>query len=261
MIRKFAVALIATTMLVAPALAADAVKSSPMAPVTAATTTAAAPAATAAPAVTPASKDATKTVIKTATKTEHRKTIKVAHRNGHHLMVAKSHQPASHAKTVKVSKPVKTVMARPAASPVTLFPWTAPKTEPVKTVHAKTEHHKTVKVAHRQVHHLMVAQNHKPSHVKSAKVTKPAIKTATSAVSTATPAASKPAVKVIKADRDIKKLKVANRHGHHLTVAKNHKPASLVKTAKVSKPGKHADLVKTQGQVAHDVKGNKVIAN
>jgi hypothetical protein len=241
MIRKFAVALIATTMLVAPALAADAVKSSPTAPVTAATTTAA-PAATAAPAVTPGSKD--------ATKTEHRKTIKVAHRNGHHLMVAKSHQPASHVKTAKVTKPVKTVMARPAASPVTLFPWTAPKTEQVKTVHAKT------KVAHRQVHHLMVAQNHKPSHVKTAKVTKPAIETVTT-----TTAASKPAVKVIKADRDMKKLKVANRHGHHLTVAKNHKPVSLMKTAKVSKPVKHADVVKTQAQVAHEVKSNKVIAN
>jgi len=250
MIRKFAVALIATTMLVAPALAADAVKSSPTAPVTAATTTTAAPAATAAPAVTPGSKDATKTLTKTATKTEHRKTIKVAHRNGHHLMVAKSHQPASHVKTAKVTKPVKTVMARPAASPVTLFPWTAPKTEQVKTVHAKT------KVAHRQVHHLMVAQNHKPSHVKTAKVTKPAIETVTT-----TTAASKPAVKVIKADRDIKKLKVANRHGHHLTVAKSHKPASLVKTAKVSKPVKHANVVKTQGQVAHEVKSNKVIAN
>src|SRR5580700_7805714 len=95
MIRKFAVALIATTMLVAPALAADAVKSSPTAPVTAATTTAA-------PAATAGSKD--------ATKTEHRKTIKVAHRNGHHLMVAKSRQPASHVKTAKVTKPVKTVM-------------------------------------------------------------------------------------------------------------------------------------------------------
>jgi hypothetical protein len=250
MIRKFAVALIATTMLVAPALAADAVKSNPTAPVTATTP---APAATA-PA-TPGSKD--------ATKTEHRKTIKVAHRNGHHLMVAKIHQPASHVKTVKVTKPVETVMARPAASPVTLFPWSAPKTEQVKTVHAKTEHHKSVKVAHRQVHHLMVAQNHKPaSHVKTAKATKPAVKTvtATPAISTATPAA-KPAVKVIKAGRDIKKLKVANRHGHHLTVAKNHKPASLVKTAKVSQPVKHANVVKTQGQVAHEVKSNKVIAN
>jgi hypothetical protein len=129
-------------------------------------------------------------------------------------------------------------------------------------VHAKTEHHKTVKVAHRQVHHLMVAHSHKPtSHVKTAKVTKPAIKTVTAAASTATPAASKPAVKVVKADRDIKKVKVANHHGHHLTVAKNHKPASPVKTAKVSKPVKHADVVKTQGQVAHEVKSNKVIAN
>jgi hypothetical protein len=256
MIRKFAIALIATTMLVAPALAADAVKSTPAAPVAAATTTTA-------PAVTPASKDATKnvakTITKTATKTEHRKTIKVAHRHVHHLMVAKSHTSASHVKTAKVTKPVKTVMARPAASPVTLFPWTAPKTE-----HVKTEHHKTIKVAHRHVHHLMVAKNHTPaSHMKTAKVTKPAVKTvnATPAVSTATPAAAKPAVKVIKADRVIKKIKVANRHGHHLTVAKSHKPASQVKTVNVSKPVKHANVGKTQGQVAHEVKSNKVIAN
>src|ERR1700724_1591437 len=59
MMRKFAVALIATTMLVAPALAADAVKSTPTAP--------AAAAATAAPAVTPAPKTETKTAIKTET--------------------------------------------------------------------------------------------------------------------------------------------------------------------------------------------------
>jgi hypothetical protein len=180
MIRKFAVALIATTMLVAPALAADAVKSTPAAPVAAATTTAA-------PAVTPASKDA-----------------------------------------------------------------------------SKTEHRKTIKIAHRHVHHLMVAENRTPaSHVKSAKVTQPAIKTvtATPAVSTATPAASKPAVKVIKADHVIKKIKVANRHGHHLTVAKNHKPARPVKTVNVSNPVTHANVVKTQGQVAHEVKSSKVIAN
>ena len=252
MIRKFSVALIATTMLMAPALAADAVKSTPAAPVAAATTTAA-------PAVTPASKD--------ASRTEHRKTIKIAHRHVHHLMVAENNTPASHVKTAKVSKPVKTVMARPAASPVTLFPWTAPKTERDKTAHAKTEHHKTIKVAHRHVQHLMVAKTHAPaSHVTTAKVTKPAINTvtATPAVSTATPAASKPAVNVIKADHVVKKIKVANRHGHHLTVAKNHKPARPVKTVKtvnVSNPVTHANVVKTQGQVAHEVKSSKVIAN
>jgi hypothetical protein len=180
MIRKFALALIATTMLMAPALAADAVKSTPAAPVAAATTTAA-------PAVTPASKD--------ASKTEHRKTIKIAHRHAHHLMVAKTHGPAS--------------------------------------------------------------------HLKIAKVTKPAIKTATEtpAVSTATPAASKPAVNVIKADHVVKKIKVANHHGHHLTVAKNHKPARPVKAVNASNPVTHANVVKTQGQVAHEAKSGKVIAN
>jgi hypothetical protein len=54
---------------------------------------------------------------------------------------------------------------------------------------------------------------------------------------------------------------VANRHGHHPIVAKNHKPASPVKTVNVSKPVKHADVLKMQGQVAHEVKSNKVIAN
>jgi hypothetical protein len=183
MIRKFAVALIATTMLVAPALAADAVKSTTAAPVAAATTTTTTTAA--APAVASASKD--------TSKTEHRKAIKIAHRHVHHLMVAKTHAPAS--------------------------------------------------------------------HVKTANVTKPAIKTATAtpAVLTATPAASKPAVNVIKADHVIKKIKVANHHGHHLTVAKNRKPARPVKT--VSNPVTHANVVKTQGQVAHEVKSSKVIAN
>jgi hypothetical protein len=76
MMRKFAVALIATTMLVAPALAADAVKSTP-APVAA---------TTAAPAVTPAPKTEIKTATKHATKhlaktDRHLKTIKVAHRH------------------------------------------------------------------------------------------------------------------------------------------------------------------------------------
>jgi len=60
MMRKFAVALIATTMLVAPAFAADAVKSTPAAPVAAATT--------ATPTVTPApeAKTTAKTAVKTA---------------------------------------------------------------------------------------------------------------------------------------------------------------------------------------------------
>jgi hypothetical protein len=34
-----------------------------------------------------------------------------------------------------------------------------------------------------------------------------------------------------------------------------------VKTAKVSKPVKHAPAANGQGQVAHDTKGSKVIAN
>src|ERR1700724_2480204 len=85
MMRKFAVALIATTMLVAPALAADAVKSTQAAPVAAATT--AAPTATSAPT----------TATKSAAKTEkHLKTIKVAHRHHvRHMTFAKNGRHSS----------------------------------------------------------------------------------------------------------------------------------------------------------------------
>ena len=107
MMRKFAVALIATTMLVAPALAADAVKSTP-APVTAATT--AAPAA--------ASKTEIKTVTKHVTKhlaktDKHLKTVKVAHRHSvHHMTFAKNGKHPSHVVSAKVTKPVKAVKRR-----------------------------------------------------------------------------------------------------------------------------------------------------
>jgi hypothetical protein len=231
MMRKFAVALIATTMLVAPALAADAVKSTP--------------AATSAPIATPAAPTVAKT-DKDITKT------KVAHRHsGRHLAMVKHGKHdvkiarhSSHIKTAKVSKPVKTVTATPAASTWTLFPATVTKTDkPLK------------KVAHRHsAHHTMIAKNGKHvSHVKTAKVSKP-VKAVTTTPFLTTPAvsttASKPAVKTIKAS-NLKKVKVAHRHtGHHVAMAKKSKPVSHVKTANVSKP-----------VVAHDVKASKVIAN
>src|SRR5882672_2818215 len=122
MMRKFAVALIATTMLVAPALAADAVKSTPAVPVAAATT--------AAPTVTPAPE--TKAVTKTVTKTE---TVKVAHRHHvGHLAFAKNGKHSSHVKTAKISKPVKSATATPAAPTMMWFPWTMTKTDkPLET--------------------------------------------------------------------------------------------------------------------------------
>ena len=81
MMRKFAVALIATTMLVAPALAADAVKSTPAAPVAAATT--------AAPTATPAPSTVTKT-------DKSLKTFKVSHRHHvRHMTVAKNGKHSS----------------------------------------------------------------------------------------------------------------------------------------------------------------------
>jgi hypothetical protein len=173
MMRKFAVALIATTMLVAPALAADAVKSTP-----------AAAATTAAPTDTSAAKSDTKTVTKPD---KHLKTVKAAHRHHmRHVTVAKNDKHSSHVKAVKAPEPV----------------------NPAATV--------------------------------GSTVTK-------------TDAASKPAVKTIKADKHLKK--------RHPTVAKNGKHSSHVKTAKVSKPGKQITVGKAPGEAAHAVKSNKDIAN
>ena len=236
MMRKFAVALIATTMLVAPALAADAVKSTPASPVAASTTTA--PITTSAPST---------------------KTLKAAHRyQVRHVAFAKTGKHPSHVKTAKVSKPVKSTAtaATPVASTWTLFP--APATD--KSV-------KTIKVSHRHVmHDRTVAKNFKPkSHVKTAKVAKP-VKAATAipASVTTTPAAStdaKPAVKTIKASKGIKKIEAAHRNGHHVTAAKNFKHVSHVKTAKVSKPVNHANPSKAHRQVANVVKSSKLFAN
>jgi hypothetical protein len=137
-----------------------------------------------------------------------------------------------------------------------------------------------MKVAHRHGVHHMFAKNHS-GHVKTAKVSKP-VNSATATAATATPApaagvsgtptpaaatVSKPAVKTVKADAGSKKVKIAHRHnGHKLAAAKTFKHASLkhgshVKSAKVSKPIKHADAAKVHKQVAHVVKNSKVIAN
>ena len=82
MIRKFAVALIATTMLVAPALAADAVKSTPAAPVAAASTAGRDTGRQGYTKTATKIKTTTKHLTKTAIKTDkHLKTFKVAHRH------------------------------------------------------------------------------------------------------------------------------------------------------------------------------------
>ena len=190
MMRKFAVALIATTMLAAPALAADAVKSTPAAGAAAATT--------AAPTVTAGAKSETKPVSGTVTKTDkHLKTIKVAHRHHvRHPAVAKNGGHSSQVKTAKVSEPVKSVTATPADS------------------------------------------------------------TTTPAAATA----NKPEVKVIKADKNLKKIKLSHRHnGHHLAMAKHGKHTGEVKTAKASKPVEHANESKVKKEVAHEPKSNKVV--
>ena len=236
MIRKFAFALIATTMLVAPALAADAVKSTPAASVAAASTAA----------VTPAAKDTTKTAIKTSTKTKH--LTKTAIKSDKHLKTFKvAHRHPLHVKTAKVSKPVKAVTAAPA--PTTSFPWTQPGTvnKPVKTF----------KVAHHHVHHTVVAKH--MTHVKTVKLSKP-VKAVTAAPSITTPVTSTPA-KVIKA-KVVKKIKVAHHGMRHLSIAKNGQHATHIKTAKVSKPVKHASIGKAHKPSTLVVaKSSKVIAN
>jgi hypothetical protein len=140
---------------------------------------------------------------------------------------------------------------------------TAASTVAPKAVTKTDKHLKSFKVAHHHMRHLTVAKNGKHTvHVKTAKVSKPvATVTAAPTVSTAVSAASTaPAVKVIKAGKDTKKVKVAHRHNvRHLAIAGNGKHSSHVKTVKVSKPVKHAGVVKAHGQV--EVKSNKVIAN
>jgi hypothetical protein len=251
MMRKFAVALIATTMLVAPALAADAAKPTPAAP--AATTTA--PADTSAPksdvkadaksgiktdakAVTKSDVKAdtksdvkadAKTVTESATKTGKELKTKVAYSHHvRHMAYAKSGVRAGHVKTAKMSKPAAPVM--------TWFQWGAPTTA------VKSEKHvRTLKVAH-HVHHTTFAKNRKPaSHVQTAKVSKPVDAVSTAPVTSTAPAGastSKADVKVIKAGKEPKKS--------HLT-------------AKVSKLVQPATEGKAGGEVA--VKGNKVITN
>jgi hypothetical protein len=236
MMRKFAIALIATTMLVAPALAADAAKPTPATP--AATTTAPADASTPksdakADAKTVTKSDVkadTKSVTETATKTSKELKTKVAHSHHvRHMTYAKNGVRAGHVKSAKMSKPAAPVM--------TWFQWGAPTTA-VKS----DKHVKTLKVAH-HVHHTTFAKNHKPaSHVQTAKASKP-VDAVTTAPVTSSPAPvaaspSKPDVKVIKAGKEPKKS--------HLTT----KVSKLVQPATEGKAG---------GDVA--VKSNKVITN
>ena len=238
MLRKFAVALTATTMLVAPALAADAVKSTPAAPAAAATTAAPVDASAPKSDAKADTKAGIKSDAKTATKTDAKSVTETAPKS-----VAKTDKEV---KTIKVAHShhvrhmtfAKAKVSKPAAPAMTWFQWTAPKTE---------KHGKTLKVAHHHVHHMTYAKNGKPViHVNTAKVTKPvdAVTTAPAA-STATPAAtaSKPDVKVIKAIKTGKELK------------KSH-----VMAEKVSKPVAPTTEGKA-GEVAHEVKNNKVISN
>ena len=200
MTSKFAVALIATTMFVAPALAADAVNSN--AATGAANTTA--PATPAPQSVSkPASSSASNTTTsataaagKQAAETTNKgKKIATAHHRVHRTMTA--HNDKSRAKTVSVTRSVKVVKSAPQAWPFGPLTWTAPE----KTA-------STVKVVHHHPHHVTLAHNGKPTK---------AVKTEAKTVGTApvnAPAAAastagktdgnKADVKVIKADKDLK---------------------------------------------------------
>jgi hypothetical protein len=172
MTAKFAVALVATTMLVAPALAADAVS----------TTSPTSPATAAAP---------TSTVAKPVADNASKGKVTVVHRS-HRTMVA--HNRKGDVKTVKVTRSVKIVKSAPQAWPFGPFTWPTGNTGT------------SVRVVHHHAHHTMLA-HHGKTTVKTAVKTE--IKSVAAApASTTVPAAkadtSKADVKVIKADKDLK---------------------------------------------------------
>jgi hypothetical protein len=114
MLRKLAVALIATSMLAAPTFAADATKSTsstPAAPVAApAKTNATAPASgtAATPAVKTVKAEKNVKAVKTAVRSHrhHSHRWYVAHRGKHaHVMTAKASHPVKHVGAVKSEKP------------------------------------------------------------------------------------------------------------------------------------------------------------
>lgn len=197
MTAKFAVALIATTMFVAPALAADAANPAvPSAPAT--------PAASTPVASTPAASanTASKPVADTATKS---KKAEVVHRRSRHVMVAHNHKGA--VKTVTVTRSVKVAKSNQSAWPFGPFTWTAPG----KSEHRMSE--RTIKVVHHHAHHIMVAHGGKPSGeaktVQDGKPVKtdakPATKTELKAIAQSPAADTKKSdVKVIKADKGLK---------------------------------------------------------
>jgi hypothetical protein len=175
MTAKFAVALVATTMLVAPALAADAVSTtSPTSPATAAAPTSA----------------VAKPVADSASKGK----VEVVHRS-HRTMVA--HNRKGDVKTVKVTRSVRIAKSAPQTWPFGPFTWPTGNTGT------------SVKVVHHHAHHTMLAHNGKTTVKTAEKPVKTEVKSVGAApASTTVPAAkadtSKADVKVIKADKDLK---------------------------------------------------------
>jgi hypothetical protein len=203
MTAKLAVALIATTMFVAPALAADNANSAaPAAPANSATAPASPAASTPAKSTNTAGKPAAAADTKS-------RTAEVVHRHARHTMLA--HNGKNHMKTATVTRTVKVTKSNQSAWPFGPFTWTAP---------SKSEH--SVKVVHHHVHHTMVAHGGKPSgEAKTVQGEKP-VKTevkriAQAPAASASPPASTTAksdagkadtsktdVKVIKANKDLK---------------------------------------------------------
>ena len=213
--------------------------------------------------MTPAAKDTAKTAIKTSTKhltktaiktDKHLKTFKVAHRHPlHHMTFAKNGKHPGHVKTAKVSKPVKTVTAAPA--PTTWFPWTQPITvnKPVKTF----------KVAHHHAHHMMVAKHADPCEDREGVEAGQGRDGGTLDHDAGRLDPATPAVKVIKANKVVKKIKVAH-HGVRSPERRQERPAC---DAHQDREGVEAGQARRASarptsRVTHVVaKSSKVIAN
>jgi len=158
MLRKFAVALIATTMLVAPALAGEAVKSTPATPAVATT-----PAATSA--VSTGTKADTKPFKEVKKANVARRHIAMAKHGKHLTKIAKHRSQVKTAKVAKTVAPSATTASTPSSMPsaATVKSDTAGKTQTIK---ADKPVKKTM-ISHRHNGHKLAMVKH--GKVKTAK--------------------------------------------------------------------------------------------
>jgi hypothetical protein len=109
-----------------------------------------------------------------------------------------------------------------------------------------------------------------PALAADAAKSAPAI-TKTDVVATPTVKTDKPVktdkdVKTVKADKDVKIVKTVavtshRHHRHHWVMARHHQYKGHVMTAKISKPVKHAHVIKTVKRVTNVVKTSKAPAS